>query len=466
MPDPLLQPAAFVTVLVSGTPGGDGREVVLRVTATDIEWQRVGDPTWQTLVPLSTIKGDPGDEVELGTTATHIVWRLTGGTWANLVPLASLATTADAGLTTVVDPNVAPAVTNVGTVQDAVFAFTLPRAPQVNVSGTTPALPNVAPSVTGGATAAGDTTLEFVLPRAAQVTIGTVSTVAPDVPASVADSGTNGDVVLDFGIPKGDTGLTGTVTGAVAPEDTDQLWVDTTDDTPNDSVVFDPTIGVGDLVVVKSIDPPVVEGSPHDYVKTLDSPYILPDLVAWSDFRRLPDAGIASRPVSLDSGQLLEYGEAGTSIRWGINRGGLTNVGDLGAIAVAFDIQTIPLTALEFKVAVGSKNSSVNRYHRLDFCLSDDRTAFLRISFYDGTVRLYEYFDGSASILAQAGRVGYASSIIHVLYQPTVMRVTVFQDGVFLYSLNHTYSIQPSSIMRLWSRESWTRFEAIAVGAR
>jgi hypothetical protein len=49
----------------------------------------------------------------------------------------------------------------------------------------------------------GDVELEFEIPRAPTVTVGTVTTVAPADPADVVDIGTDGDVVLDFDIPQG-----------------------------------------------------------------------------------------------------------------------------------------------------------------------------------------------------------------------------------------------------------------------
>jgi hypothetical protein len=49
----------------------------------------------------------------------------------------------------------------------------------------------------------GDVDLEFEIPRAPTVTVGTVTTVAPTDPADVVDIGTDGDVVLDFDIPQG-----------------------------------------------------------------------------------------------------------------------------------------------------------------------------------------------------------------------------------------------------------------------
>lgn len=45
----------------AGTNGTNGAAVQLRKTATEIQWRLVGDPTWQTLVLLSDIKGPVGD---------------------------------------------------------------------------------------------------------------------------------------------------------------------------------------------------------------------------------------------------------------------------------------------------------------------------------------------------------------------------------------------------------------------
>lgn len=77
------------------------------------------------------------------------------------------------------------AVTNSGTSTNAVFNFTIPQG---------------ATGPTGATGAAG---------AAATVSIGTVTTGAPDTAASVTNSGTSTNAVLNFTIPKGETGATG-----------------------------------------------------------------------------------------------------------------------------------------------------------------------------------------------------------------------------------------------------------------
>jgi len=60
----------------------------------------------------------------------------------------------------------------------------------------------------------GNATFSFSLPRTANVSVGTVSTSSPGTSATISNSGTNGDVVLNFSIPRGDPGLDGTDTVA------------------------------------------------------------------------------------------------------------------------------------------------------------------------------------------------------------------------------------------------------------
>lgn len=57
----------------------------------------------------------------------------------------------------------------------------------------------------------------------------------------------------------GDDLLPVTAVAPTAPDDGD-LWFDEGDTTPEDVVVFDPATAVGNLVTVKTLDPPVLEG--------------------------------------------------------------------------------------------------------------------------------------------------------------------------------------------------------------
>lgn len=82
----------------NGLNGTDGKEVEIRNNGTDIEWRYVGG-TWQNLIAVASLVGAPGNngtngtdgkEVELQKTATHIQWRYVGGTWTNLVALTEI----------------------------------------------------------------------------------------------------------------------------------------------------------------------------------------------------------------------------------------------------------------------------------------------------------------------------------------------------------------------------------------
>lgn len=82
------------------------------------------------------------------------------------------------------------------------------------VSNTVVVNPDTNPSVTD--LTSSNTSLftaQFSLPRASNVSIGTVSTGAAGSNATVTDSGTNGDVILDFTIPRGDIGEGEVTTG-------------------------------------------------------------------------------------------------------------------------------------------------------------------------------------------------------------------------------------------------------------
>ncbi len=74
------------------------------------------------------------------------------------------------------------------------------------------------------------------------ITVGTVRTVDPDQPADVRKSGTSEDVILDFDIPKGESGGTwGEITGDLADQSDLQVALDgkeavlTFDTTPTSS---------------------------------------------------------------------------------------------------------------------------------------------------------------------------------------------------------------------------------------
>jgi microcystin-dependent protein len=76
--------------------------------------------------------------------------------------------------------------------------------------------PNVSPDVVNSGTT-GEAVLDFDLPRAPAFSVGTVSTGDPGSSAAVVNSGTGGDVVLDFSIPEGQQGIQG-IQGDIGPE--------------------------------------------------------------------------------------------------------------------------------------------------------------------------------------------------------------------------------------------------------
>jgi hypothetical protein len=176
-------------------------------------------------------KGDKGDTGSAGAAATISVGTVTTG-----------AEGSDA------------TVTNSGTSSAAVFDFTIPRgatgatggkgdkgdqgdAATISVGTTTTGAAGTNASVTNSGTT-GAAVLDFTIPRgnkgdkgdkgdtgnpgdAATVTVGTVTTGAPGTSATVVNSGTSSAAVLDFTIPRGDKGESGSGAGDMLAADYD-----------------------------------------------------------------------------------------------------------------------------------------------------------------------------------------------------------------------------------------------------
>lgn len=176
-------------------------------------------------------KGDKGDTGSAGSAATISVGTVTTG-----------AEGSDA------------TVTNSGTSSAAVFDFTIPRgatgatgskgdkgdqgdAATISVGTTTTGAAGTNASVTNSGTT-GAAVLDFTIPRgnkgdkgdkgdtgnpgdAATVTVGTVTTGAPGTSATVVNSGTSSAAVLDFTIPRGDKGESGSGAGDMLAADYD-----------------------------------------------------------------------------------------------------------------------------------------------------------------------------------------------------------------------------------------------------
>lgn len=84
--------------------------------------------------------------------------------------------------------------------------YRMSQASSVSINNVNIEYPNVSPSVTSSGT---PSQLTFNLPRAANISIGTVTTLSAGSNATVTNVGTNGDVVLNIGLPQGNVGSTG-----------------------------------------------------------------------------------------------------------------------------------------------------------------------------------------------------------------------------------------------------------------
>ena len=113
---------------------------------------------------------------------------------------AGEAATVTVGTTTTGDAGTNASVTNTGTAQNAVLNFTIPRGetgatgPQ-GLQGETGAVGPQGPAGTAG--------------EAATVTVGTTTTGDAGTNASVTNTGTAQNAILNFTIPRGETGATG-----------------------------------------------------------------------------------------------------------------------------------------------------------------------------------------------------------------------------------------------------------------
>ena len=111
-----------------------------------------------------------------------------------------------------VTPATAPSVTKTGSGTQATFDFALPRAP--HVAATAEAATDGTAAVTASTDGDGDTTLHFSLPRGAS--IGTVTAHATEAGSEATASTTrdsDGDWVLDLGLPRGEQGPQGPAGG-------------------------------------------------------------------------------------------------------------------------------------------------------------------------------------------------------------------------------------------------------------
>lgn len=226
----------------TGAPGADGRTI----------WNGSGAPSSGT--------GQIGD-FYVDTTANTIYGPKTSGGWGSATSLVGpqgatgatgatgspgAAATVSVGTTTTGAAGSSATVTNSGTSSAAILNFTIPQGATGNTgpAGATGATGSAATiavgTVTTGAagssvsvTNSGTTSaavLNFAIPRgdtgatgatgatgsAASVSVGTTTTGAAGTSASVSNSGTSSAAILNFTIPQGDTGATGP-TGPAGP---------------------------------------------------------------------------------------------------------------------------------------------------------------------------------------------------------------------------------------------------------
>lgn len=143
-------------------------------------------------------KGDTGEQGPQGNQGPQGTQGPKGDTGATgPTGPAGSAATITVGTTTTGNPGTNASVTNSGTSSAAVFNFTIPRG---NTGATGPQGPD------------GD---------AATITVGTVTTGAPGTSATVVNSGTSSAAVLDFTIPRGDKGESGSGAGDMLAADYD-----------------------------------------------------------------------------------------------------------------------------------------------------------------------------------------------------------------------------------------------------
>lgn len=209
---------------LQGADGLDGEEIQLRATATDIEWKYVSALTWTTLVSLASLQGTDGTdgtdgrEIELQKTATEIQWRYVGtGTWFTLVLLADIK-----GADGVAGSNGTPGTPGTDGVGISSSSYNASTGIlTLNFSDSTSFQTG---DLRGSAGATGATGAAGTPGTNATVGIGTVTTGLAGSSASVTNVGTASNAILNFSIPRGDTGLQG-ATGAAGANGVDGVGI-------------------------------------------------------------------------------------------------------------------------------------------------------------------------------------------------------------------------------------------------
>jgi len=190
-------PRAATVTVGTVTPGTSGNDAAVSSTVTD------GDVALDFTVPSTQVSVDTvttvnPDQSPAASSATDA----NGDTVLSFdLPRAPAVTV---GTVTPLDPDANPSVSAVTTNGDVALDFDLPTAAQFSVDPANVLNPDQNPAV-AMSEEYGDYALTFDLPRAPDFTVGTVTAVDQGFEA-VTDVGTNGDIVLNFDVPKGDKG--------------------------------------------------------------------------------------------------------------------------------------------------------------------------------------------------------------------------------------------------------------------
>jgi hypothetical protein len=196
--------AVFDFTIPRGDTGAAGQNIELQSTTAHVQWRVVGETAWSNLLALSSLAGPTGPAgpantlvigaVASGTTASAVI----AGTAPNqtldlILPRGEVGPAGPANTLTIDSVTTGAAgssasATIAGTAPNQTLSLTIPRG-DVGPTG-----------ATGSQGPAGD---------AASVTVGTVTTGAAGSSVSVTNSGSPSAAVLDFAIPRGDTGTDG-----------------------------------------------------------------------------------------------------------------------------------------------------------------------------------------------------------------------------------------------------------------
>jgi hypothetical protein len=243
--------------------------------------------------------------------------------------------------------------------------------------------------------------------------------VGPSDPAAVTDSGSDGDVVLDFAIPqgvqgepgaKGDTGDTGIVISPTEPDVTDVLWADTSE--------------VGDAVL------PVGGTTGQSLVKASDSDYDSEWVTPFTDDGSLLRLGLARpktgtttyySPLCAATGETVSHTISGSSprIRYGpaivttsvnisdalahVNTAAVGATIDYYISDADADWQPIPSTARTVATGIDASSPGAKEITGLNITLAPGRYLIIMTTAFEPIVRLFGSYVPDASAVGAGG---------------------------------------------------------------